>query len=184
LTAERQGWRGDRFLEPSLPRLEGGDVLFNVGAEPPGDGPAPCWMIRLFSDMRYADDLVLRIDLREFRGMRADTPLAHSTFRLGEPSRVLETPFMTSRYYYDVPLPVTEKMTGGSNYSLLLRMINAEGLTVSEEQQVKLRWPDGGLSSAAEGCDNPPLIDYETPRGEQKQHAVDRKRPDLVVRHP
>jgi hypothetical protein len=157
LTDEYRGWQGDRFLEPSLSRLDGGDLLLNVGVEAVDEtSQPPCWMLRLYSDVRYAEDLNLRIDLREFRGIGADTPMGHARFAMGEPTGVETTPFLTARYSYDIPLPADDRMVPGNTYSLLLRVLNAEGLTVSEEQQAKLVWPEGGLETAVEGCYLPP----------------------------
>jgi hypothetical protein len=113
-------------------------------------------MLRLFSDVSSAEDLSLRIDLRDFRGIRSDTPMGHARFEMGQPTAVESTPFMTSRYSYDIPLPADDRMVPGNTYSLLLRVLNAEGLTVSEEQQAKLVWPEGGLETAVEGCYLPP----------------------------
>jgi hypothetical protein len=159
LTAERTGWRGDRFIEPSAPRLEGGDVLVNVDAEPEGDEPAPCWKIRLFSDVRFAPDLRLRVDLREFRGVRADIPVGHALLPMGDSTNVVETPFLTSRYSYDIPLPAAGRLYPDRSYSLLLRVLNADGLTVSEEEQVKLRWPAGGAPRGGPDCSSPAVTE-------------------------
>jgi len=160
LTDEYRGWQGDRFLLASLSRLDGGDILVNVGAAAVDDAsPPPCWVLRLYSDVRYAEDLDLRIDLREFRGFKVDTPMGHTRFAMGEPAAVESTPFMTSRYSYDIPLPADDRMVPGNSYSLLLRVLNAEGLAVSEEQQVKLVWPENGLEAAVDGCYIPPFVE-------------------------
>jgi len=158
LTADLAGWQGDRFIEPSLPRLEGGEVLVNVGAEPLGGEAAPCWKLRLFSDVRFAPDLRLRVDLRDFKGMRADTPIGHALLPIGEFTDLVATPFLTSRYSYDIALPAAERLRGDHSYSLLLRVVNADGLTVSEEEQVTLRWPSGGVPSAEEICSSPSMV--------------------------
>ncbi len=160
ITSERAGWQGDRFMEPSLARLNGGEVLLNIGAEAAVGEPAqPCWMLRLYSDLQFSDELSLRIDLREHRGIKADDPLGHAHFAMGTPSEVLQTPFMTSRYSYDIPLPAVEQLQAGTTYNLVLRVLNADGRAVSEEQQVQLEWPLGGLDSAAPGCYVPPVAE-------------------------
>ncbi len=149
-------WKGDNFVEPSRSRLKGGDLLVNTGAiEEPGS-PPPCWKLRLYSDLQYAVGLTVRIDLREDGGIKADRTLGFSGFVLGEPTAVEETPFMTARFYYDIPLPSLEVLEEGEEYVLLLRVLNPDGLPVSEEQQVRFRWPEGGLVEAA-GCYSPPL---------------------------
>jgi hypothetical protein len=161
ITRARTGWQGDRFLEPSLSRLNGGEVLLNRGVEvAAGEPTPPCWTLRLYTDVKFSDELSLRIDLRENRGgIKADVPLGHSHFAMGEPTEVIQTPFMTSRYSYDIPLPAAEQMQGGNRYNLLLRILNTDGLAVSEEQQVQLEWPQGGLGSAAPGCYVPELTE-------------------------
>ena len=160
LRRDHATWQGDRFLQPSLSRLEGGIVLLNVGAETPiGHADPPCLMLRLYSDMLFDEDLSLRIDLRQRRTIGADVPLGHAEFQMGEPAEITETPFMSSRYSYDIPLPVSpDRLRQGKSYSMLLRVLNADGLPVSEEQQVSLIWPEGGLRSAADGCDVPALL--------------------------
>jgi hypothetical protein len=156
LTRRRTGWQGDRFLEPSPSRLNGGVVLLNTGAEAAAGEPAPpCLMLRLYSDARFDEDLSLRVDLREFKTIGADPPIDLARFPMGEPTAVVETPFMSSRFSYDIPLRAHEQLQEGQTYGLLLRMLNADGLPVSEEQLVKLEWPTGGLASAAPGCSMP-----------------------------
>jgi hypothetical protein len=162
LTLRRAGWQGDRFLEPAPSRLGGGEVLLNRGAEAAAGEPAlPCWMLRLYSDVRFDEDLSLRVDLRDSIAIKADVPLGHTHVRIGEPSAVIETPFMSSRFSYDIPLPDSKRLEEDEKYTLLLRMVNADGFAVSEEQQVKLEWPTGGLASAAPGCYVPPLSEEE-----------------------
>jgi len=160
LTRERAGWQGDRFLQPSLARLQGGNLLINTGnVPPPGASPLPCLVLRIYSDARFDEDLSLRVDLRESRGFKIDIPLGYARFPIGEPSEVISTPFMASQYSYDIPMPLDENLVEGEAYSLLLRVLNAGGLTVSEEQQVRLVWPEGGLDRAAKGCYSPQLIE-------------------------
>ena len=152
-------WQGDHFLDPSQSRLEGGQVLLNVGAGMTDDQPTPpCWMLRLYSDVLFEEDLSLRIDLRQRRSVGADIPLGHAHFAMGDPTEVTETPFMSARFSYDIPLPATDRLREGERYTLLLRMLNADGLPVSEEQQTSLTWPEGGLESAADGCYIPDIV--------------------------
>jgi hypothetical protein len=157
LTLRRAGWQGDRFLEPAPSRLSGGEVLLNTGAEAAAsERVLPCLMLRLYSDVRFGEGLSLRVDLGDFGAIKADVPLGHTRFAMGEPTEVIETPFLSARFSYDIPLPTSELLKEGEKYTLLLRMLNADGLAVSEEQQVKLEWPTGGLAAAAPGCYVPP----------------------------
>lgn len=159
LTKARAGWQGDRFLQPSVARLERGDVLLNIGAaQESGTRPPSCLALRLYSDVRFAEDLSLRVDLRKFRGIKKDTTIGHAHFTLGEPTAIVETPFLTSRFSYDVPLPVGDYFQDGETYSLLLRILNVDGLAVSEEQQLQLIWPDGVDDMMADGCFVPELV--------------------------
>ncbi len=150
-------WKGDQFVEPSSSRLKGGDLLINTGAEPEsGALSPPCWKLRLYSDLQYEEGLTLRADLREDGGIKADSTLGFSSFELGEPTAIEDTPFMTARYYYDIPLPEVEAMESGQSYVILLRILNDRGLPVSEEQQVRFNWPAGGLDLIT-GCNSPAL---------------------------
>jgi hypothetical protein len=162
LTLKRTGWQGDRFLEPAPSRLNGGEVLLNTGAEAVAGAPAPpCWMLRLYSDVRFDQLLTLRVDLRLSGRVKADIPIGHTQFAMGEPTEVIQTPFMSARFSYDIPLPAAKQLEEGEEYTLLLRMLNADGLPVSEEQQVKLEWPIGGLAAAAPGCYVPSIAEEE-----------------------
>jgi len=150
-------------------------------------------MLRLYSDVRFAPDLSLRIDLRDHGGLKASAPIGHSHFAIGEPQDVVETPFLTSRFYYDIPLPGSDRLVGGHRYNLLLRMVNTEGFSVSEEQQVEMVWPVEGLRSAAEGCSIPALegtpqegstADFEltVEKGSRQQGASPQNRSDTSQR--
>ena len=82
---------------------------------------------------------------------------------MGRPAKVEHTPFMSARFSYDIPLPASTSLQEGEQYTLLLRMLNADGRPVSEEQQASLTWPTGGLQTAADGCYIP---DFVTPSPE------------------
>ena len=69
---------------------------------------------------------------QRFGAIKADVPLGHTRFAMGEPTEVIETPFMSARFSYDVPLPATDLLEEGEKYTLLLRMLNADGLPVSD----------------------------------------------------
>jgi hypothetical protein len=140
-------WGGAKNLvDEAESRLRAGEVYYDVGPRPATsvaratDG-APHWKLRLWSDLRFSPELALRIDLRDSRAFRAD--LARETFLLplSEPAGVSETPFATARFYYDVTLPPIEGLEGDTSYTLLLRILNPDGQPVSEEQQLRFRWP-------------------------------------------
>ena len=95
---------------------------------------------------------MLRLDLRKSKGTRADRPLGQSRFALDEPTEVIETPFMTARYYYDVALPAVPGIERGQAYTWLLRVLNPDGLAVTEEQQVRFEWPMAGFGESPAHC--------------------------------
>ena len=47
-----------------------------------------------------------------------------------------------SRYYYDVPLPWRQDLREKKTYTLLVRVINSDGMPVSEEQEIRLQLPE------------------------------------------
>ena len=104
---------------------------------------------RLFTDFIIEPKLSLRVDLREERQKTADVTLKSSRFPLGEPTEVVETPFRTARYHYDVPLPHLVTLEPDKAHTLLVRILNSEGYPVSEEQQIRFRSPEAGFPS---GC--------------------------------
>ena len=54
---------------------------------------------------------------------------------------MVKTPFADARYYYDIPLTQPEDLKSGKGYTILLRVLNPDGLPVSEEQQLRFLWP-------------------------------------------
>jgi len=140
-------WGGAKNLvDEAKSRLRAGEVYYDVAPLPPtsvarATCEAPRWKLRLWSDLRFSPELALRIDLRDSRAFRAD--LVRETFLLplSEPAGISETPFATARFYYDVTLPPIEGLEGDASYTLLLRILNPDGQPVSEEQQLRFRWP-------------------------------------------
>jgi hypothetical protein len=130
------------------PRLRGGELLLQVIAPETETGSqpdAPCWRLKLYSDLLFERSMPLRLYLRDAkRGV--DKEIMIATLDLGEPHAVPETPFMESRYYYDIPIPWTGNLREKEGYTLLMRGINSEGLPVTEEQEIRLQmpedWPD------------------------------------------
>lgn len=133
-------WLGAKtFVQPSEPRLRAGSLYLRQDGK---DSGGSCAKLRLFSDLRYAPTLSLRADLRRSSGgTGADEPLGWAFYPLGEPTSVISTPFMTARYFYDIPLRLPPDLEPGANYTLLLRMLDLASYPVSEEQQLRFRWP-------------------------------------------
>lgn len=147
------GWSGDEtFIDSSNPRLQAGEIYLNVGHPGDSDAPAPCWKLRLFSDLQFAADLSLRLDLRISSTFKADQPLGVYLIPLERSTEVVQSPFTLSRFSYDVALPVGPDLQPKTSYTFLMRVINAEGLPVSEEEKVHFEWPAVGFSEAAPNC--------------------------------
>ena len=54
--------------------------------------------LRLFTDYLIEPGLSLRIDLRRAFDTQPDQTIRASRFEFGEPTAIVETPFMTARY--------------------------------------------------------------------------------------
>jgi hypothetical protein len=134
-------WGGSKNLVSQVDaRLRAGYLLLNIDPDRP-EG-APGLKLRVFSDHGFSPELALRIDVRESKIVWADRPLDHILLPVGEPDGVIETPFASARFFYDIPLPMPKAMEQGSAHTLLLRLLNPEGLPVSEEQQLRFVWPE------------------------------------------
>lgn len=147
------GWSGDETLiDSSNPRLQAGEIYLNVGQPVGEDATTPCWKLRLFSDLQFAADLSLRLDLRISSTFKADQPLGVYLIPLGRSTEVVQSPFTLSRFSYDVALPAYADLQPKTSYTFLMRVINAEGRSVSEEEKVRFEWPAVGFSKAAPKC--------------------------------
>lgn len=141
-------WTGRKnFLDRPEDRLRAGFVYERREAAPTPDDP--CWKLRLYTDHRVAPELQLRIDLREARDLRSDRFLSTTISELESPRAMIETPFMTASYYYELALPQLAALPPDRPYTLLLRIINPDGLPVTEEQQIFFRFPEGGEEAPA-----------------------------------
>jgi len=127
------------LVRASDARIRAGDLYLDVDPEAPAGAAA--LKLRLFSDYRFSPELALRIDLRESKTTSADLPEGTRVVALGEPAGVVKTPFADARYYYDIPLTPPEVLERGKGYTILLRVLNPDGLPVSEEQQLRFLWP-------------------------------------------
>lgn len=155
-TEERQAWSvdamGNREFQSSDSRLRGGFLWLNENA---ASHDTTCWILRLFSDLEIDPDLRVRVDLRDASDAWADPEIRRGTVPIGSPHEVVMTPFMTARYYYDVPLPNTAGFQEGDAYTLLVRILNTDGYPVTEEQQIRFEWPKGISGRLAPACAEP-----------------------------
>ena len=134
-------WGGAKTLiRGADARLRAADLFLDVDSAPAGSQPE-C-RLRLYSDFRFSPELALRVDIRRSRAVAADIAEATHLIPFGEPAGVLETPFSTARYYYDLSLIPSHELLEGEGYTLLLRALNPDGLPVSEEQQLRFTWPE------------------------------------------
>jgi len=147
--------RRDDAVEAAVPRLQAGIAYVDI-SDDEEDIRAPCWKLRLFADLRFDPDLDVRITLRTSKGLKKDLPIATALFPIGEEAKIEQTPFMTARFYYDVDLP-TVALVEGEAYTLLIRVLNPAGYSVTEEQLLRFVWPQGAWESMPPRCENPGL---------------------------
>jgi len=136
-------------FDSSDSRLRGGFLWIN--RDPESRDPE-CWILRLFSDLVIDPELHLRFDLRDSSDLWADPAIVRGNLPIGAPTEVIETPFMTARYHYDISLPRPEGLEEGRTYTVLLRVLNDEGYPVTEEQQLRFEWPEGVSDRLAPAC--------------------------------
>ena len=55
-------------------------------------------------------------------------------------------------YFYEAEIPSVEGAEIGKDYTALLRVVNAVGLPVTEEQEIRMRLPDDWMSEVPERC--------------------------------
>ena len=56
-------------------------------------------------------------------------------------------------YFYEIEIPPAQEATLGKNYTALLRVVNAIGLPVTEEQEIKMRLPEDWIGEVPEHCE-------------------------------
>jgi hypothetical protein len=136
-------------LRSSAPRLLAGRMF--VVESSPGSKVilVPTrFYLSLFSDLRFAPGHRVRIELRRSR-IRADLPLAVVGLPVGEAQPVPEGPFAISKFRYDLRLPqsLAGKIDDRHPYSVYVRVLNAEGLPLTEEEPLHFRVPRKKTSS-------------------------------------
>ncbi len=130
-------------LRSSAPRLLAGRMfVVRKGTGAPGGRGANRFYLSLFSDLRFSPEHRVRIELRRSR-IRADLPLAVAQVPTGEAQLVPEGPFAISKFRYDLPLPkdLNDRIDDRDPYSVYLRVLNAAGLPLTEEEPLHFRVP-------------------------------------------
>jgi hypothetical protein len=56
-------------------------------------------------------------------------------------------------YFYEIEVPPVEEAKLGNDYTALLRVVNAVGLPVTEEQEIRMRLPDDWVEKVPEHCE-------------------------------
>lgn len=130
-------------LRSSAPRLLAGRMFV---VEPTPQAPAIVvptrFYLSLFSDLHFAANHRVRIELRRSR-IRADLPLAVVGIPVGQAQPVPEGPFAISKFRYDLRLPqnLAGRIDDRHPYSVYVRIVNAEGLPLTEEEPLHFRVP-------------------------------------------
>jgi hypothetical protein len=55
-------------------------------------------------------------------------------------------------YFYEIDVPPVEEAMLGNDYTALLRVVNAVGLPVTEEQEIRLTLPEDWIAQVPEHC--------------------------------
>jgi hypothetical protein len=134
-------------LRDAAPRLRAGEML--VPTEPRAG--EPCWKLRLYSDLVFDDDMSMRVALRDARP-GADRTVEEQRVPLSRPQPIPPAPFVVGRYSYDLPLAWPSEMFAGPAYTVLLRVLGPGGEPLTEEQELRLRLPEGWSERAGDVC--------------------------------
>lgn len=127
-------------IRSSDSRLAGGRIYLDTATEAEG-GRYPL-RLDLYSDLQFPADLRLRLELRKSR-IRSDTLVEVAITELGPPLPEPESPFQIARYRYQIPLNAPQiALEAGVAYTVYLRVLNSQGLPVTEEQPLRFRIPD------------------------------------------
>ena len=130
-------------LRSSAPRLLAGRMFV---VEPNPQAPViqipTRFYLSLFSDLHFAPGHRVRIELRRSR-IRADLPLAVVGIPAGEAQLVPEGPFAIAKFRYDLRLPqsLADRIDDRHPYSVYVRIVNAEGLPLTEEEPLHFKVP-------------------------------------------
>ncbi|MEO8503455.1 MAG: hypothetical protein ABI609_06115 [Acidobacteriota bacterium] len=93
--------------------------------------------LELYSDYRFDENLMLRAELRRSL-LRSDVFMQTRMLDLPAPVAVKDSPFMVAKYRYDIELPWTT-LDRKHAYAIYMRIINRQGLPVTEEEAVRFR---------------------------------------------
>lgn len=127
-------------IRSSDSRLAGGRIYLDTGVAAEG-GRYPL-RLDLYSDLQLPADLRLRLELRKSR-IRSDPLVEVAITELGSPLPEPESPFQIARYRYEIPLNSPRvSLEPGVAYTLYLRVLNPQGLPVTEEQPLRFRLPE------------------------------------------
>lgn len=129
-------------LRSSPPRLLAGRMfMVDPGPRDPLVVPQRFYL-SLFSDLLFAPSHRVRIELRRSR-IRADLPLVVASLPAGRPQPVPEGPFAISKFRYDLRLPqsLAGRIDDRHPYSVYVRVLNADGLPLTEEAPLHFRVP-------------------------------------------
>lgn len=77
----------------------------------------------------------------------------------GDPIARMTPMVQPARYYYDIPLTFPAEIPTDSAYTMLMRVLNSNGLPVSEEQKVRVRFPEDWQQQVPVECQEPEEID-------------------------
>jgi hypothetical protein len=73
----------------------------------------------------------------------------------GDPIARMTPMVQPARYYYDIPLTFPAEIPTDSAYTMLMRVLNSNGLPVSEEQKVRVRFPEDWQQQVPVECQEP-----------------------------
>ncbi|MGB5817663.1 MAG: hypothetical protein WBG93_16585 [Thermoanaerobaculia bacterium] len=73
----------------------------------------------------------------------------------GDPIGAVTPMVQPARYYYDIPLTFPAEILTDTAYTMLMRVLNSNGLPVSEEQKVRVRFPEDWQEQVPVECQEP-----------------------------
>lgn len=108
----------------------------------------------------YDPEKMAHTDDPDFFWVRGERPLTQEyTVRdditlttSGDPIGQVTPMVQPARFYYDIPLTFPAETSTDSAYTMLMRVLNSNGLPVSEEQKVRVRFPEDWQEQVPAEC--------------------------------
>ena len=108
----------------------------------------------------YDPETIAETGTGEYVWERGERPLSKeytvrhdiSLTTAGDPVGQVAPMLQPARFYYDIPLTFPREVSTETAYTMLLRVLNPQGLPVSEEQKVRVRFPEDWREQVSAEC--------------------------------